>query len=84
MAWLKCDACRSSVYTEDNPFVEIRQRRPSDPTEIACTIAGHKDCMPIKGDLPDIASSGGVATPKQWQEYIESPEAMLNGHLFLG
>lgn len=81
----ECDfGCGSKHYTTANPFVQIRQRRPSDQTDMCCTMWGHADCAgsPV-GSLPSISESGGVATPDQWSDWIESPEAQKMGFVFI-
>lgn len=66
-----CDGCDGTAYTPDDPFVEVRPARPSDPTDLACVLIGHRKCFP------------GSRTPAEWDAYIESPEARAAGHLFL-
>lgn len=84
MSWSKCDSCGESAYTADNPFVEYRQPRPSDPSDMCCTLAGHFRCFsPVSASLPQISADGGVATPAQWREWIEGEGALL-GFAFLG
>jgi len=81
--WRTCDTCgKSTGYSPDNPFVECRQRRPSDKSDFACTLAGHLKCIYSTLDsvqLPRIASTGGVATPDQWETWIEGEEARKAG-----
>lgn len=71
MSYFECDGCGATEYTEDNPFVEHRVPRLSDPSDLACIIAGCLSCLP------------GGKTPDEWTDYIESDEAMHNGHMFL-
>lgn len=71
MSYYTCDDCAEDNYTEANPFVEIRVPRPSDPSDLCCIMGGHSNCFP------------GNKTPAQWDDYIESAEAMRNGHMFL-
>lgn len=71
MSYFDCDACGATEYTEANPFVEVRVPRPSDPSDMCCIMAGCLNCFP------------GSKTPAQWNEYIESKVAMINGHYFL-
>lgn len=78
MSYLTCDTCDTDTYTEDNPFVEVRMPRPSDKTDMSCILAGHKVCMGETGINP----KGGVATPEEWQMWIEGEGAKL-GFLFL-
>lgn len=83
MAWMACDRCDGTEYTDENPFVLYRQRRPSDPSDMCCTLAGHKNCIAEGTTLPSISTSGGVATAEQWEEWIESPEAAKAGFCFI-
>jgi hypothetical protein len=84
MAWLKCDQCDGDKYTDDNPFVEFRQQRPSDHAEMTCVLAGHARCYRIEvASLPQISDTGGQATPAQWEAWIESTEARAAGYLWL-
>lgn len=74
-----CDGCGNDDYTDTNPFVQFRSVRPSDRTDMCCTLAGHLACfspMPATS-LPSIADAagGGMATPEQWEEWIEGPGA---------
>jgi len=78
-----CDACDGNHYTEANPRVFGCQPRPSDKSEIVCTIAGHKDCFAPNETLPAIDAGSGWATASQWNDYIESAAAYKAGHLFL-
>lgn len=83
MTWKTCDACdRSDGYTDANPFVELRTPRPSDPSDMCCVMAGHKNCFARNATLPDIGR-GGIATPEQWATWIESKEAQAAGFVFL-
>lgn len=82
MAWLECDRCKGTDYTDDNPFVEYRQRRPSDHSCMTCVLAGHKECISSAATLPAIASDGGIATPDQWVKWIEGDGAKA-GYAFL-
>lgn len=83
MAWANCDYCDKSDYTEENPFVLYRQRRPSDHSDMCCTLAGHAQCLAPNTELPSIGETDGVATAEQWGEWIESPEAAKAGYCFL-
>lgn len=83
MAWSQCDHCKGEIYTAENPFVEFRTRRPSDPREMCCVMAGHKQCLNVT-DIPSIGNEGGVATRQQWEEWIESKAALDAGFMFLG
>lgn len=89
MAFLDCDICDGSNYTEENPFVEVRTPRPSDRSCMTCTLAGHSVCIRngIATPLPDPQDielvSGGIATPERWERWIESETADANGFLFL-
>lgn len=83
MGWKTCDVCQGEDYKDANPFVHVNQRRPSDPSEMCCVMAGHLKCMGGSLDrLPSICESGGIATPAQWEAWIESPEAAKAGFLF--
>lgn len=85
MAWLECDICKQHTYTDENPFVEMRIPRPSDPSDMCCVLAGHKNCVgAAKSELPQITESGGAATVEQWEKWIETKEARSWGFLFLG
>lgn len=75
MSYFECDACGATEYTDENPFVEVRTPRPSDPSDMCCILAGCAGCFGGIG--------GTVKTPEGWTEYIESVEAYRNGHLFL-
>jgi hypothetical protein len=79
MSWKECDRCHDSEYTPENPFVEYRQKRPSDPTDMCCTLAGHLQCFSQQSALalPIIGNDSGVATPEQWQTWIEGEGAKL-------
>jgi len=78
-----CDCCGGNIYGADDPFIEIRQRRPSDARDMTCVLAGHKNCLAPTTRLPSIAKHGGVATHEQWIEWIESHEARVLGYLFV-
>lgn len=83
MAWLECDSCKSDKYSDDNPFVEYRQQRPSDHSCMTCVLAGHKNCISSAVTrLPAIGNDGGIATPDQWEEWIEGDGAKA-GYAFL-
>ena len=82
MARNVCDHCKQSTYTNDNPFVEMRMPRPRYPPDMCCVWAGHKYCL--SGDIrPYTSAKGGVATPEQWRDWIESAEAAEAGIIFL-
>lgn len=82
--WLQCDICEKDGYDDDNPFVEVRQKRPSDPADMTCIMAGHWKCLGgMAGKEPSPSELGGVATPEQWQEWIEGP-GESEGFLWLG
>jgi hypothetical protein len=85
MAWSNCDRCGGVEYPAANPFVEYRQRRPSDQADMCCTTAGHALCMGVTdvASLPQSAESGGIATHDQWEAWIESPEARKMGFLWI-
>jgi len=85
MAWNECDVCKGTEYSESDPFVEHRQRRPSDHSDMCCTMAGHAKCFGVTdaATLPSIGEGGGIATNKQWNDWIESPAAYKAGYLFL-
>jgi hypothetical protein len=83
MSYMTCDSCDGNTYTHDNPFVEFRVPRPSDKSDMCCTLAGHKKCFAPSTELPSIGETGGVATPVQWELWIESPEARKHGFCFL-
>lgn len=84
MSWMTCDVCRKSNYTTDNPMVEYRQQRPSDKSDMCCTMAGHMKCLGTN-NIANLKASeyGGNATRQQWNDWIESKEAMKAGFLFL-
>lgn len=69
--YFKCDGCGAVEYTFDNPFVEVRVPRPSDPTDMCCILAGCSNCFP------------GSKTPEEWSKWIESAEAMEAGYMWL-
>ncbi len=74
MSQMFCDGCGNDDYTDANPFVQFRSVRPSDKTDMCCTLAGHLTCfsaLPVSS-LPDIAIDGGTATPDQWEVWIEN------------
>jgi hypothetical protein len=79
----KCDVCDSDRYTEDDPLVYGCQRRPSDPMEMCSTIAGHAKCFRVEVDKMKPSKDGGFATAKQWNDWIESEEALRDGIVFL-
>lgn len=79
----ECDHCNGLNYTPDNPRVFCCVPRPSDPSEMCCVLAGHKNCLARDQPVPSICESGGVATGDQWEEWIESPDAMSKGFAFL-
>jgi hypothetical protein len=62
-----CDACGKAGYTEDNPLVEVRQPRPSDPSDVCCIMAGHANCL---GGSGQPGAHGGVATPAEWDAWL--------------
>lgn len=84
MSDYECDAvewgCDGHAYTEKDPFVQVRQIRPSDRSDMCCIMWGHLSCM---GGEVSVGESGGVGTPEQWLDWIESPEAWKAGFLFL-
>lgn len=87
MRWRDCDSCDKRTYTAENPFVECRVPRPSDRSDMCCVMAGHLWCFgPNRpaSDLPQIGAEGGLATPEQWQAWIESKDADEAGFAFLG
>lgn len=71
MSYFNCDGCGRTEYGGGVKFVEFRRPRPSDPSDLCCTMAGCSDCFP------------GCKTPEEWEDYIESPEAYALGYLFL-
>lgn len=85
MSYMTCDVCDTSGYTEENPFVEYRTQRPSDHSDMCCTMAGHAKCFNIKDikTLPQISDVDGIATREQWSKWIESNEAQKAGFCFL-
>lgn len=86
MSWGTCDRCKKDDgYSDANPFVEIRQRRPSDPADMTCVLAGHNNCVGTGSiaKLPSISTGGGTATPGQWEAWI-SDEGFKAGFLWLG
>lgn len=79
-----CDSCfRSINYTIDNPFVQYRTRRPSDPAEMTCTLAGHAGCFGVE-KVPRISGGTGWATPEQWEAWLKSADAKAIGIYKLG
>lgn len=80
---IDCDYCKTADYSDENPRVFLCQQRPSDHSEMCCTLAGHKNCLARNGSLPAIGECGGVATGEQWEAWIEGPEARKLGFLFL-
>jgi hypothetical protein len=84
--WNECDVCgKSDGYTAGNPFVLLRQKRPSDHADMCCVMAGHMECLGIDSvdQLPSIGLECGTATAEQWERWIESPEAQQAGFLWL-
>ncbi len=80
----ECDTCGNNEYSEDNPLVQYRTRRPSDHSDMCCTLAGHATCFRVDpATLPQIGETDGVATPAQWEAWIEKPETAKAGFLFL-
>jgi len=77
-----CDYCDGSVYTDDNPYVEVRIPRPSDPRDLSCVMAGHAKCASSR-PTPQTGVHGGIGTPEQWEAFMESPEARQAGLLWL-
>lgn len=71
MSYFECDGCGTKEYTKENPFVEVRTPRPSDPSDLCCIVAGCLACFP------------GTRTPQEWSEYIETEDAYAQGYLFL-
>lgn len=84
--WSTCDTCNKSTgYSPEDPFIELRQRRPSNHADMACTLAGHLKCIQPSLDarqLPRISDTGGVATPEQWETWIEN-EGAKKGFLWI-
>lgn len=70
----KCDYC-DRVLSEDEDVMEVRRPRPSDPHDMCCVLSGCKDCFPY--------SKNTCMTGAQWEQYIESDEAVENGHIWL-
>lgn len=83
---LKCGICDGEQFTPGtNPFVECRTRRPTIPTEMTCVMAGHLLCISPPGlSLPAVGQDNGIATPEQWQTWIEGPDAEAKGFQLLG
>jgi RNase P subunit RPR2 len=67
----KCDVCDGEYAYRDR--WEVRIPRPSDPSDMSCILWVCAPCGPRMG----------ARTPAQWDEYIESPEALEAGHYFL-
>lgn len=80
----ECDNCGNNEYTDDNPLVQVRTRRPSDHSDMCCVMAGHAKCfVEDPATLPQIGETDGIATPAQWEAWIEKPETAKAGFLFL-
>lgn len=77
----KCDICENDTYCDENPRVFLCQPRPSDPSEMVCTLAGHSRCI-TTSEL-ECTPDGGIHTANAWGEWIESPQARIAGILFL-
>lgn len=85
-----CDVCDGDVYTPENPRVMLCQRRPSDPSDLCCTMAGHWWCFGTPGRayvpfLPTVANGGdqALATGDDLERWIEGPDAKALGYVFL-
>lgn len=68
---MACDGCNRTYYTAENPYVEVRVARPSDPSDLVCVLAGCASCFP------------GNRTPAEWDEYFDSGAAASDGFAWL-
>lgn len=86
---LECDVCDGTEYTQENPHVRYCVRRPSDKSDMCCTMWGHWNCLGGKGPyvpiLPTVAQPGNsaVATYADLERWIETPDARKNGFIFI-
>lgn len=84
-----CDFCGTSEYTNENPFVRLCQRRPSDKSDMCCVMWGHWRCTgnsgPYVAQLPTMEHDLGyaVATYTDLETWIESETAQKLGYLFI-
>lgn len=85
-----CDSCKGTEYTAENPFVKMCRRRPSDPSDMCCVLAGHWDCFtiirrPYAPVLPTARHDLGEAkaTPEDLERWIEGPDARACGYMFI-
>ena len=64
-----CDICSEKV---DEP-VEVRTRRPSDPSDLCCVMAGCEDCLgPRQHPENHWGSVPSVMTSRDWDRWIET------------
>ena len=68
-----CDQCGAEYNQSERRTVRIP--RPSDPSDLCGILWLGPCCAPT--------SSETVRTEAEWDVYIESPEAVAAGHLFL-
>lgn len=69
--WRKCDDCGGQTL----PIRTVRIPRPSDPHDLCGILWLCSACCPESSDT--------AKTEDEWDEYIESPEAMKAGHWWL-
>lgn len=75
---LQCDSCGNADYSDENPMVEFRRPRPSDPRDVCCVLAGHMRCFKLTADSLSTDEHGGVATREQWNEWAsKNPRYIL-------
>lgn len=74
----KCDHGDDHVATG-----AVAGPRPSDPTEIVAVMWGCEAHMGEPADLSEYDGGMVFATWEAWENYIESPLAAKNGHMFL-
>lgn len=77
--FIKCDGCGKQVA---NP-VEVRTRRPSDPTDLCCIMVGCQLCFGT-AQQPDKWADAvpSVMRPQQWDEWVEQ-YGLANGIVWL-
>ncbi len=64
-----CDGCGAAV---DEPVL-VRTRRPSDPQDLCCVMAGCEDCFgPRQHPENHWASVPAVMTAEDWDRWVEA------------
>ena len=70
-----CDVCGA----KPNEMVFVRTRRPSDPKDLCCVMAGCEKCMgPRQHPENHWNSVPSVMTDRDWDIWVESYGAMHN------